>query len=507
MFRGRRAAGLVAVGLLMGMTSTAAADTYVVDRTGDDAGAGLCTPLPDNCSLRSAINLANGSVAVDDTITIPAGTFQTTSALPAVTDQVTITGAGPGQTVIDGGNDHALLTLDSSELMDVNGLTLRNAGGAGSDGSLTVQDGRPARLTDVAIVDNALAGVLLDSGTLVATRVLVARNVGRGVGGVLVQGANTFLLGSNLTIADNRALAADAVGTPIALAGGLVTVGATVLTDSTISGNRVDPTAAALGADNLTQVGPVASGFSLLRIANSIVANAQHTNCQGDITSGGANVATDHTCGLGDAPGDLVVDDAKLGPLAGNGGPLQTIALLEGSPAVDVGGTCAATDARGSARPQGGGCDAGAFESPFTKPPPKPTPAATTTVTVTSTAPGVTAQAPAPDTTPAKVTVSGVGRTVTRSALNKGLKLSISSNEPVSVEATLLVSPRIVKIARSYDLSVGSAGLKRGSGRRSLVIKPKKRITGKRRVSALVKVVAIDAGGNRTTVTKAFSVR
>jgi len=61
-----------------------------------------------------------------------------------------------------------------------------------------------------------------------------------------------------------------------------------------------------------------------------------------------------------------------LGPLASNGGPTQTLALLSGSPAIDRVPLAACTDdlgaplthdQRGFARPVGGACDAGAFES------------------------------------------------------------------------------------------------------------------------------------------------
>jgi len=53
-----------------------------------------------------------------------------------------------------------------------------------------------------------------------------------------------------------------------------------------------------------------------------------------------------------------------LGPLAANGGPTMTHALVADSPALDVVPTsdCAATDQRGVARPQGLACDIGAFE-------------------------------------------------------------------------------------------------------------------------------------------------
>jgi hypothetical protein len=56
--------------------------------------------------------------------------------------------------------------------------------------------------------------------------------------------------------------------------------------------------------------------------------------------------------------------DAKLGPLANNGGPTRTHALLADSPAIDA-GNCAfaeSYDQRGRPRPIGASCDIGAFE-------------------------------------------------------------------------------------------------------------------------------------------------
>jgi hypothetical protein len=116
-------------------------------------------------------------------------------------------------------------------------------------------------------------------------------------------------------------------------------------------------------------VGTFGDASATLTLVNTIVTSSQD-NCfhapwgGGTVTlsSGHNNVFTDATCFAGAS--DQVVADAGLGPLADNGGPTLTHALLAGSPAIDAadGAVCPATDQRGVARPQGAGCDVGAYE-------------------------------------------------------------------------------------------------------------------------------------------------
>ncbi len=79
------------------------------------------------------------------------------------------------------------------------------------------------------------------------------------------------------------------------------------------------------------------------------------------MSSAGHNLESRNQCKFV-AAGDRVDTDPRLGPLADNGGPTLTLALLTGSPAIDAGLDCPAVDQRGVARPQGPGCDIGAFE-------------------------------------------------------------------------------------------------------------------------------------------------
>ena len=91
------------------------------------------------------------------------------------------------------------------------------------------------------------------------------------------------------------------------------------------------------------------------------------------VGTAGHNLADDETCGLG-GPDDRQGVDPLLGVLADNGGPTATRALLAGSPAVDTADPvgCPGTDQRGTARPQGEGCDVGAFEVVPVPSPPEP---------------------------------------------------------------------------------------------------------------------------------------
>ena len=85
----------------------------------------------------------------------------------------------------------------------------------------------------------------------------------------------------------------------------------------------------------------------------------------GTVTSLGHNLIGDTTDSTGfGADGDLLNVDAKLAPLANNGGSTQTCALLPGSAALGAADAASvpATDQRGITRPQGAAADIGAFE-------------------------------------------------------------------------------------------------------------------------------------------------
>jgi CSLREA domain-containing protein len=324
------------------------------------------------------------------------------------------------------GIDRAL-DVQSSGNLTVNKLTVRNGqapansgGGIRSLGSTTVvqstvignsanQGGGAAgnlALSDTTVSGNlAVSGGGIYGGTATLTNTTVSGNSASGSGGgVLVDGSATL---TKTTVSGNFA-SFDG--------GGLYVGGTATLTNTTVSGNSIGAvgnlglgggiylvvlsTANLLNVtvtDNSTFFGGAAGIFrshaSTLNAEMTIVAKQrvgisgdQGNDCAHDDSgfyfgSSSYNIDSDRSCwnscgcttnefdGTGDQQG---VSDAalNLGPLANNGGPTQTHALLFPSVAIDAGNNADAppTDQRNVGRPQDGDgngtkvADIGAYE-------------------------------------------------------------------------------------------------------------------------------------------------
>ena len=99
-----------------------------------------------------------------------------------------------------------------------------------------------------------------------------------------------------------------------------------------------------------------------VRLRNSIIAINRGRDCIGSIDAPAANLIADGSCGT-----SLLSGDPMLGDLVqpDDGSP-PYFPLLEGSPAIDSADSlfCPDTDIIGTPRPQGAGCDIGAYEMP-----------------------------------------------------------------------------------------------------------------------------------------------
>jgi len=198
-------------------------------------------------------------------------------------------------------------------------------------------------------------GAILSLGEMSLAGVTVNANKASGKGGGIhntgsLDIANSTLSG-NVTARRGGGLAASSLGT----------VPSTSLRHVTITDNTAAGTAGGLSA----------TGGGELEVFGSIMAE-NFGGGQPDVdVSGTVSMISSYNvygdcCDYTWSATDLTdVADPRLGPLADNGGPAKTHALLEGSPAVDLipGSACSMSlDQRNTTRPQGGRCDSGSFE-------------------------------------------------------------------------------------------------------------------------------------------------
>ena len=399
-----------------------AAVTYTVTNLLDDGSNG---------SLRKAITDANANGGADIINFSVSGTIPLTSTLPQITEALTIDGSGQNVT-ISGNNLVKVMIIATGISVTLNQLSIINGkvgaftpgGGISNYGVLTVTNcifsGNQAtfggaihndssatlNVSDSGFQNNSVteygAAIASVDGTVTVTNSTFSNNHSSVDGGAVYgnqnTGTNTMTV-SNSTFAANTA---DGAGGGIenylgtltvtnstfvdndAIYGGGVHSSAGTLTvaNSTFSGNTADygggvyASAAATTVKNSTfsanHAANSGGGFynweGSLILKNTILANATSGgDCYSKLTPDeDIKNLIESNAGCGTPVSSA---DPMLGPLASNGGPLQTFALLPGSPAIDAGddATCAAApvsnlDQRGVTRPYGAHCDIGSYE-------------------------------------------------------------------------------------------------------------------------------------------------
>jgi RTX calcium-binding nonapeptide repeat (4 copies) len=209
-------------------------------------------------------------------------------------------------------------------------------------------------------------GGILNSGLLTVTGSTITGNAsGLHGGGIETIGAAAVLNLTDSTVTGNQS-AVDGGGVDDSLAH-------SVLLNDTISGNLADSDRNGSGDGGGIGVfvgqSPIPAFFSshdTIDAGNSD-SGGQSPDCFSQLgvsfsSQGQTLIGNTAGCSLVPGSGDIYGLGAKLGPLADNGGPTPTQALLRGSPAINKGTTCVANDQRGVPRSLGGACDIGAYE-------------------------------------------------------------------------------------------------------------------------------------------------
>lgn len=358
---------LIAVVASLSVVSQAQAASFVVNSTADATDAntadGICSATSGGCTLRAAIVQANALMGAD-TITLPAGTYNTASEL-TISSNLTIGGAGARGARIVGPGSGIVVRATGSAEVGLSGLAI-TGGGMG-----VYVVGAELTLDRVTISGNANAspanifgvGMRIDTGSKVLIkRSAIIQNIGTQTGG-FGTGAGIYSSAAQLDIRSSTIAGNTMTSSSTAYGGGIyVNQGTASLQHVTLSGNRATSSTAAQAGGNLFIAGG-ASATTTDSIITSGISGAGYENCgPNKPVASGRNLDSGTTCALG--AGQLSSTAAQLGSLGSAGG--QTDGLLPAltSPVLGQATTCPAdgVDQRGAPAPTGAGCDIGSVE-------------------------------------------------------------------------------------------------------------------------------------------------
>jgi len=204
--------------------------------------------------------------------------------------------------------------------------------------------------------------------TSVITNSLISRNQGQ-YGGAGIHNSSGSVTIHNSTISGNTSDGHHGGGILNFLDGTLT------LRNGTISGNIAgEPGSGVYGrGGGIYNRGSLYLHRSLISGNKALYAGSEVYNSYGVVSVTDYNILGFNGNGgvVGFVPGSSDIVPAEnfyqiVGPLANNGGPTKTHALVNNSPGIDAvplaDPNCIGTDQRGVHRPKGGGCDIGAFE-------------------------------------------------------------------------------------------------------------------------------------------------
>jgi len=289
-----------------------------------------------------------------------------------------------GTTTVDGSTVSANTAENGGGIRNKGTLNIQNGsiiGGAGGGNTADIHGGGISTSVGTTTVDASTVsansavdygGGIINSGTLIIVDSTFNGNSAEDGGGIFNNGTTTV---NNSTLSGNSS---DEDGGGIynfdGGSGGTITLNHCTVTDNTADSDS-DGVGDGGGIYNYQDSSATTINFkSTIVTGNNDLSGTGAEDClnhSGTLASQDYNLTGSGTgCSLGDT-NDQTTADAKLLPLADNGGDTETHALITGSPALDqipAGtngcGTTYTEDQRGEPRPfpTGGSCDIGSYE-------------------------------------------------------------------------------------------------------------------------------------------------
>ncbi|TMD75182.1 MAG: HYR domain-containing protein [Chloroflexi bacterium] len=350
-----------------------------------------------DAQLQAEVAQANSDNAGDVITFACSGDIKLSSTL-SINGSMTLSGSGQSVT-LDGGDSIRVLLVNSVSFT-LNALTIAH-GSVGDGGGGLASNGGTLSISNSTFAYNFAGTVDLNSGTggglssngttlSISNSTFAHNSAFSGGGGLIIYGESGTVSISNSTIANNSASGSFGGGEGGGIFNALdFNVGTMTITNSTIANNSTGTFGDGAGIYNnssstmsisnstIAYNSAPSDGFGgglandgTMSLSGSIVADNPGGDCTdntGSLFDQGYNLSSDSSCGF-TGTGSLQNTNPKLGPLASNGGPTQTLALQDGSPAIDAiplsANICPGTDQRGQGRPDTGesSCDMGAYE-------------------------------------------------------------------------------------------------------------------------------------------------
>ncbi len=390
-----------------------------------------------NCTLSEAVqNIADAAQTYsecatpdgNDTINLPSGTINLTGALPISTHPYSVVGTGVNNSIIDGAETGSLFyeplgTVTTSTPILFKDFTAKNIDrstgvcisvSSSSSNSVAVQDatftglnlqncGRIAIGAAIYNLSTSISNVSISSDltqntvgifamkqalTMISNTTVTGEDMGMYfVSSDYTTSTSSYQI-SNSTLTQNRLAMLFFISDWFGSINAIANMYNNTIVNNTNSGGGSMPTLINTGGIGF---GTANEDTLTVNMNNNLVVNnklgSSLSNCYAGSTQEAASVTvnsaknlSDDTCASKFGGSDFInVSGAvsTIDALSDNGGPVKTMALLIGSPALDQGQTLGflTTDARGIARPQGAAYDIGAYEKTVgSTPDPDPVP-------------------------------------------------------------------------------------------------------------------------------------